>query len=218
MNKTEQLAHWYLRLNGFLTIPNFILHPNHPDSQRTDADVIGLRFPHRVELRSASIDDTPFASLDRPYLVLAEVKTTYVKLNKAWIEAKRQNINDILKAIGLFPSQGIDAVAAALYSSGVYDGDIRCSLLFIGDQIDPILLPRFSAVPHLTWNQVLLFIHNRFTAFGPIKRQNDQWDDTGLALWELVQHHHQKSDFVIAARRAFNLRNDLDLTLGQTVS
>ena len=45
--QAERLAYWYLRLNGFLTIENFILHPRTTGKQKTDIDLVGVRFPHR---------------------------------------------------------------------------------------------------------------------------------------------------------------------------
>ena len=40
-----QLAYWYLRLNGLLNIPDFVVHPEQGGNQRTDVDVLGVRFP-----------------------------------------------------------------------------------------------------------------------------------------------------------------------------
>jgi hypothetical protein len=45
----EKVAYWYFRLNGFLQIENFIVHPSVRGSQRTDADLVAVRFPHRAE-------------------------------------------------------------------------------------------------------------------------------------------------------------------------
>jgi len=39
----EKVAYWYLRLNGFLQIENFIVHPSRRGSQRTDADLLAVR-------------------------------------------------------------------------------------------------------------------------------------------------------------------------------
>src|SRR5438128_347494 len=46
----EKVAYWYFRLNGFLQIENFVVHPGRKGSQRTDADLLAVRFPHRAEL------------------------------------------------------------------------------------------------------------------------------------------------------------------------
>jgi hypothetical protein len=45
----ERVAYWYLRLNGSLQIENFVVHPSRGGSQRTDADLLGVRFRHRME-------------------------------------------------------------------------------------------------------------------------------------------------------------------------
>ena len=45
----EKVAYWYFRLNGFLQIENFVVHPGRRGSQRTDADLLAVRFPHRAE-------------------------------------------------------------------------------------------------------------------------------------------------------------------------
>ncbi len=43
--KAEMLANWYFRLNGFLTSQNYILHDRR--SQRTEIDILGVRFQHK---------------------------------------------------------------------------------------------------------------------------------------------------------------------------
>ena len=37
----EKVAHWYFRLNGFLQIENFVVHPERRGGQGTDADLLG---------------------------------------------------------------------------------------------------------------------------------------------------------------------------------
>ena len=51
----EKLAYRYLRLNGFLQIENFYVHPRTRGGARPDADLLGVRFPHR---RERLYDDT----------------------------------------------------------------------------------------------------------------------------------------------------------------
>jgi len=74
--KSEKLAYWYLRLNGFLTIENFIVHPDDRGCQRTDVDILGVRFPNRSELFYYPMeDDNRLLSLSNKTLfILAEVK------------------------------------------------------------------------------------------------------------------------------------------------
>lgn len=47
-NFGEELVYWYLRLNGFFIINNFVLH--HDTASRTsDADLLAVRFPYVYE-------------------------------------------------------------------------------------------------------------------------------------------------------------------------
>jgi hypothetical protein len=45
----EKVAYWYLRLNGFFQIENFVVHPERRGGQRTDADLLAIRLPFRAE-------------------------------------------------------------------------------------------------------------------------------------------------------------------------
>ncbi|HEV3146870.1 MAG TPA: hypothetical protein VGZ47_23485 [Gemmataceae bacterium] len=53
----EELAYWYLRLNGCFTIPNFVVHPDSGTNQKTDIDVFAVRFPFRAELPGMKDDE-----------------------------------------------------------------------------------------------------------------------------------------------------------------
>ncbi len=54
---SESLTYWYFRLNGFFTIPNFIVHSDRGTLQRTDVDVFGIRLPNRRELLQDPMED-----------------------------------------------------------------------------------------------------------------------------------------------------------------
>ena len=86
--KSNDLAVWYLRLNGFLTVPNFVLHPQRHGSQLTEADIVGVRFPHRAEFDNhTEADDQRFAMrIDKPYFIIAESTNGMCKLNDPWTE------------------------------------------------------------------------------------------------------------------------------------
>ena len=58
--RIEVLATWYLRFHGYLTAPHFVLQ--RPDgSPYTDADILGVRFPHS---REAMVTGGPDPNLD----------------------------------------------------------------------------------------------------------------------------------------------------------
>jgi hypothetical protein len=130
---TEDLATWYFRLNGFFTITNFVVHPSRRGSQRTDADIVGVRFPYRSEFPDGPGGDEPdFTRIEnRPYLVIAEVKRGLCRLNGPWTDAARQNIHAVLRNLGPFPQERIEEAALALYGQGVFECDqciARCTL------------------------------------------------------------------------------------------
>ena len=91
----EHLAYWYFRLNGFMTTVNFVVHPDEGCEQRTEVDLLGVRFPHRAELLSQPMpDDTPFIQeTKRPYVVIAEVNERVpFTLGDAVLPAARQGL------------------------------------------------------------------------------------------------------------------------------
>jgi hypothetical protein len=53
MNYGETLAYWYLRLNGFFPLRNFVLHPLNGseanDRYTADSDLLAIRFPYVYE-------------------------------------------------------------------------------------------------------------------------------------------------------------------------
>ena len=104
----EKLAYWYFRLNGFMTMGNFILHneSRRGISQRTDADLYGVRFPYREELGMR--DETRFSDVKtKPLFVIAEIKSGECKLNGPWTDPLKRNMQYVLAAMGaLNPASG----------------------------------------------------------------------------------------------------------------
>jgi len=78
----EKVAYWYFRLNGFFQIENFVVHPERRGGQRTDADLLAVRFPFRAERlfddpNDIMADDAQCLALSDNLIdvVIAEVKT-----------------------------------------------------------------------------------------------------------------------------------------------
>jgi len=184
--KAEYLAAWYFRLNGFFAITNFVLHPSRRGSQRTDADIVGVRFPYRSEFPdSPGGDETEFTRFsDKPYFVIAEVKRGLCQLNGPWRDSNSENIQAVLRDLGLFPREQLEAVARSLYTAGVFDGAlVYCSLFCAGDKANPELKSSYCHVPQRTWGQILAFIFERFQTYHVRKADHDSWDENGKELW-----------------------------------
>jgi hypothetical protein len=195
--RSEQLAYWYLRLNGFLTIPNFIVHPDRGRNQETDVDVLAVRFPYRAELGRMQ-DDEPFTRVrSQSFLALAEVKANVCALNGPWTDRDRQNMQKVLRAVGAFRAAENELVAAALYERGVYQSQLyHVSLICLGRQQNPEVTQKYPKVPQITWEKALSFIFNRFETYRRQKESHGQWDEQGRALWDVSVTSTTSAEFV----------------------
>lgn len=203
----ERIAYWYFRLNGFMQIENFVVHPKLNGGQRTDADLIGVRFPFRAE---RLIDDPSGVmeddedrlrlSSDRIDIVIAEIKTGRCALNGPWTNKEQQNVHRVLAAIGCFPADAIESAASALYDNGFFDepGFPRIRLVLVGREADTKLAAKHVGITQVTWEDALSFIWRRFYQYRRQKSQVDQWDHTGRLLKGLARHA-KEADFVAKA-------------------
>jgi hypothetical protein len=188
--QSEQLGYWFIRLNGFLTTVNFVVHPGMGRDQGTDVDILGVRFPWRGEVIEDPMEDHPAFTgvLDRPYFVITEVKTGLCDVNGPWSRPERRNMQQVLAAIGFCASPDLNSVAQALYESGrVSAPGYFASLVCLGKRPNPSIHERYPAVPQITWEEVLRFIHSRFSNYRTKKVSHEQWDATGHQLWDAVE-------------------------------
>jgi hypothetical protein len=176
VNKFEQLALWYLRLNGYLTVPNFILHPDTPGSERTDVDVLGVRFPYSNEIAGRKMEtDSNLVRQDKKIdFVIAEVKSGRCDLNGPWTDEKLENMHYVIKWLGMVPESEVPDVARELYS------DKRCErdkwiirLVCFGSRTSQHLPKN---VVQLTHERVIDFVSKRFEKHANIKSPHKQWD------------------------------------------
>lgn len=195
--KAEQLAYWYLRLNGFLTIPNFIVHPEHGRNQATDVDILGVRFPFRSELRTMVDHEVFTRGRDKSFIAFAEVKASLCALNGPWTNPDRQNMQKVLRALGAFPEAENDVVATALYDQGRYESQLyHVSLLCLGKDENSDVAKSYPKVPQITWSRVLTFIYNRFRKYRRQKVSHGQWDQQGHDLWDCAEQSRDDQAFV----------------------
>lgn len=208
----ERIAYWYLRLNGFLQIDNFVVHPAIYGGQRTDADLIGVRFPHRAErlidnAHDVMEDDEGALQLspEKIDVIIAEVKAGRCALNGPWTNAEARNIQRVLAAIGCLPEHQIEPAAAALYECASYDGrrDLRIRLVLFGRERDTEIATRYRGITQVTWATALTFIQKRFVRYSRQKAQADQWDSTGKQLKRLAMTSSEEEfrDQVMARMR-----------------
>jgi hypothetical protein len=155
----EKVAYWYFRLNGFLQIENFVVHPERRGSQRTDADLLGVRFPFRAERlfddpNDIMADDDQRLMLSRDLIdvVIAEVKRNQpCTLNGPWTQRDGNNVHRVLPAIGCLPHLSIPEASACIYEDRVaVFGGIRIRLIAVGRNESAELSEPYPEVLQLT--------------------------------------------------------------------
>lgn len=211
----EKVAYWYLRLNGFLQIEDFYVHPSGKGGARTDADLLAVRFPHRKERLYDSPsgfmdDDDEHLAISRDYIdvVIAEVKAGRCALNGPWTNPDKKNVERVLAAIGCLPDERIDRAADTIYRTGFYVDDVplRIRLIAIGRELDTEIQDAFPQVQQIIWSDLLGFVFERHQEYRHQKRQTDHWDTTGKLLKRKATSTRIKRDeFIDWAIRAMGI-------------
>lgn len=201
---TEKLAYWFFRLNGCLTTENFIVHPDKGRDQRTDADLLGVRFPHRAEMLYQPMEDhAAFQGLgERPMLFVAEVKSRTCRLNGPWTRPEDRNMQRVLRAIGALPEAEVEVAADALYRTDRYDGErYEVRLFALADQVGGFAEEHPNAIP-ITWEEALRFMFRRFQEYRLEKQAHDQWEGTGKELFRAYRASRQTEEAFVNDVRA----------------
>lgn len=198
---SEKLAYWYFRLNGFLTIQNFVVHPNSGSQQRTEIDIIAARFPYRVELpkneNPMQDDKCLILKPKKIRIILAEVKKGICKLNSAWTNPDKGNMQQIMSALGAIDRETLKLASDKLCKDGYYEDEkFSFSLCCLGKETNNAKCKRFQNVLQLTWNDVLSFIYDRFEKYEICKRQHQQWDSTGQKLFKHFKKCDDRNEFL----------------------
>ena len=207
----EKVAYWYFRLNGFLQIENFIVHPGGRGGQRTDADLLAVRFPHRAERLidnpdDIMADDADGLNLSRDLIdvVIAEVKANQpCTLNGPWTTPGRENVHRVLAAIGCVPRAEIHDAAAQIYRTGIYRSfsGLQVRLVAVGSRRADAVASLYPDVTQVTWPDLLAFVFSRLQRYRHQKQQVDQWDPTGKALRSLAgRFHPEPAGFIEAVQ------------------
>lgn len=182
----EELANWFLRLDGFFTIPNFVVHPTEGGRpQRTDADVLAIRYPDRVEVVGGKPlqDDSRFLAA-APLFVIAEVKAGKCRLNGPWTRPADRNVHLVLQAAGIVRASEIEPMARALYEQKRFkSANVNAILTCFGAEADASL---GAGVLQISWAEVAEFIFRRYKRYQSAKRDHQQWPKVGRVLWELA--------------------------------
>lgn len=214
----ERVAYWYFRLNGFFQIENFVVHPERRGSQRTDADLLAVRFPFRAERlfdnpNDVMADDQQGLKLSPDLIdaVIAEVKTNQpCTLNGPWTKQEHQNVHRALAAMGCIPADHIKQAAEDIYRAGAHvsTNGVRIRLIAVGRENNNELFNAYPNVVQRTWRDVLSFIWNRLRRYRQQKTQVDQWDCQGRRIKRLADTSTDIEQFVVRALQLMGVTDD----------
>lgn len=196
MNYGETLAYWYLRLNGFFPLRNFVMHMPHERRQRSDCDILALRLPKVSEDIGGQADDWDRArfeswrlSLDVPIVMIVQVKTgTEGEPGEAF--ASKRLVQGIRRA-GLWDFEAIEKIAKDL--EGV-------PLLQAGGPFVAKLLIASRPIESTTYLSMKLDDATRFIE-GRFKRYSEQKEKDRLFFNdELIQFLAHKAGLQIESK------------------
>jgi len=182
MDAFENLALWYLRLNGYFTMANFIVHGDSAAAGTvTEADIVGVRFPFSQEF-DENDDDKQLVVAEKIDFVLADAASGLCKLNGPWTKRDRKPMEYILKRIGFLEDDKVRIVANGLYENGRSDTDDRYSVRMVcfGCSKSTTVLD----ATQILWEDVVSFMAKRFAKYHDRKRDHSQWDPFGWYLWD----------------------------------
>lgn len=212
----ERLAYWYFRLNGFMTIEDFVVHPDRGKLQRTDADILAVRFMHREENAvNPMIDDSKVSQCETLInVIIAEVKKNRCDLNGPWTDPNKANMERVLRSIGCIPLDIIDGVSHILYNRGFWFNDhVTIRLFAIGESVNNEL--PISVEQQLTWAEVITFCHQRFNRYRKQKSSVGIWASDGICLQRLAE---RREPDVAGIRHLFGLYTSDAPELGRTLA
>jgi len=181
MTGNEWLCLWYLRLNGYFTLPNFYAHRR--SGPLTEVDVLGVRFPYSKENNFEDDEKALNYPSNKVDIVLGEAKTKHIEeLNGPWGSPDGKALQYVLQRVGIVPPDAVKNLAGEIFAKkrAVIDG-IMIRVVCFAESIGDELLK--ADVTFVSWDQVLAFIYGRFRENHRLKADHEKWDEFGQFLW-----------------------------------
>jgi hypothetical protein len=197
-DKFERFVASYLRLNGYFTVPNFIVHAaNDPTrvlaghvGNYTETDIIGVRMPHSREvtgnLHIANHGLLVNGANGKTDVVVVEVKSgNDNKPNRVWRGAEaKQTACYIARFVGLHGEAEIQPVGDALAMAFRFE-DEWCRFRYIVFADEPNAHYQQKGVSYITFEQAIAFI---------VQVRGQCWIDSNIGV---ASSHHQWDDLLV---------------------
>jgi hypothetical protein len=222
-DKYETFVRWYLRLNGFFTVDNFVVHEagnGRIVPEGGEFDTIGVRFPHSREqvdrkliINDSRLDDAEVRDHELIDFVIAEVKGGKRNtLNSIWRagseEKKVRRIVYLLKWMGPFKDENqIRELAIRLQRDHrARESGFQFRLVYFSHAHSQQALPR--NVKQISFHEIADFIVSLRTPCWKdsglgVFSNHEQWDKLICDVWnigtpESLQTKAQKIDSILA--------------------
>jgi len=181
MNYGELLSYWYLRLNGFFLISNFVIHRSRHNRYSSDIDLLGIRLPYVYEEVGGQADDwdnklKEILDASLPTGVICEVKTGNYDDGKIF---QAQYLRYVVDRFGFIPNLSRfyeDIVNNRVYKFEFNGQSFQVFKLFVSNKKS-----KRTDFLQLTLDEVREFINRRIT-----KYKTQKWQDRVLFQCDLL--------------------------------
>jgi len=207
-DKYERFIASYLRLNGYFTVPNFIVHvADDPMRVSTgqvgnykETDIIGVRMPYSREIigqlhiaNHPVLIDGATGKID---VVIAEVKSgTDNRPNRVWREAKTNHaITYMARFVGLHAESDLGQVAEFLATTFRYE-DERCRFRYIVFAPSANEHYQEMGVSYISFREAISFI---------VEVRGQCWIEANIGV---ASSHHQWDSLLV---QIFDVANRVD--------
>lgn len=182
MNYGEEIVYWYLRLNGFFPLTNFVIHRSSEVAHSSDCDLLAVRLPFVYEEIGGNLDDwdrslVEIIGFDFPIGIICEVKTGGFDVKDIF---RPEYVKYSVGRLGFTPKDNIVNLSKELNNvplKETKEGYRICKLLIANEQKKA---PGFF---YKSLNEVEDFIENRVR-----KYRNEKYADRMFFSSELFQH------------------------------
>ena len=191
MNYGEELAYWYLRLNGFFPVTNFVIHKSEEMDYPSDIDLIAVRPPHVFEEIGGKDEDwdvyiKEHCDFTQYVGLLCEVKTGMFNAKKVFQD---KHLKVGVHRLGLILPDEVENVVAVLSTqSGFPERPTRkmiCKLL-----ISPKETPSTKYL-NRSIAQIEYFILNRVQKYAGEKYASRMFFHSTMFQLLIAQIHRQ---------------------------
>lgn len=205
-NRFETFVAWYLRFNGYFTVPSFVIHPGDDPTRisgdtignLTEVDTIAIRLPHSREASGVQFPVDPKlvdeGSKDRFDVIIAEAKSgTSDSPNTVWRKHETVHIEYLLRFLGWHKEDSqIASVAKKLADEYIFEEPkpgIRVRYIVFARQPDKHW--RTKGVTYVTFGDCIKFLAEDRgqcwqTAGIGRRSMHDQWNPLIKRIFEIA--------------------------------